>query len=31
MVLREMGLRLQPAKTPLELYVVEHVERPSAN
>ena len=31
MVLGEMGLRLQPAKAPLELYVIEHVERPSAN
>jgi uncharacterized protein (TIGR03435 family) len=31
MVLGEMGLRLPPAKAPLELYVIEHVERPSAN
>ena len=31
MVLGEIGLRLQPAKAPLELYVIEHVERPSAN
>jgi uncharacterized protein (TIGR03435 family) len=31
MVFSEMGLRLEPAKTPLDLYVIEHVERPSAN
>jgi uncharacterized protein (TIGR03435 family) len=31
MILRKMGLRLEPAKAPLDLYVIEHVERPSAN
>jgi uncharacterized protein (TIGR03435 family) len=31
MILSEMGLKLEPTKTPLNLYVIEHVERPSAN
>jgi bla regulator protein blaR1 len=31
MILRELGLNLQPAKTPLDMYVIEHVERPTAN
>jgi uncharacterized protein (TIGR03435 family) len=27
----QLGLKLEPAKTPVELLVVDHVERPSAN
>lgn len=27
----QMGLKLQPQKGPVEYYVIDHVERPSAN
>jgi uncharacterized protein (TIGR03435 family) len=27
----QLGLRLEPAKGPVEVYVIDHVERPSAN
>jgi uncharacterized protein (TIGR03435 family) len=31
MILRGFGLNLQPAKAPLDMYVIEHVERPTPN
>jgi uncharacterized protein (TIGR03435 family) len=31
MILRDLGLNLQPAKASLDVYVIEHVERPTAN
>ena len=27
----QLGLRLRPTKTPMEILVIDHVERPSAN
>jgi len=30
-VLQQMGLRLEPARAPIDYYVVDHVERPSPN
>jgi bla regulator protein BlaR1 len=30
-ILRGLGLNLQPTKAPLDTYVIEHVERPTAN
>ena len=30
-VLQALGLRLEPIRGPLEIYVVDHVERPTAN
>ena len=30
-VLQALGLRLEPIRGPLEIYVVDHIERPTAN
>jgi bla regulator protein blaR1 len=30
-VLQQFGLRLEPARGPIDYYVVDHVERPSDN
>jgi uncharacterized protein (TIGR03435 family) len=30
-ILHGLGLNLQPTKAPLDMYVIEHVERPTAN
>lgn len=27
----QLGLKLEPAKAPVEVVVIDHVERPSAN
>jgi uncharacterized protein (TIGR03435 family) len=30
-VLQQLGLRFEPARAPIESYVIDHVERPTEN